>query len=110
MWNALSALAKLHVYFIESADTIVLLDIGTGEPRVATLKDVLAAKIPAERQRAKDFVKQHGAQNIDQVSVEQVYGGMRGISCLLCDTSSVPADKGLIIRGRPIAELAHLLP
>src|SRR5258706_4575886 len=35
---------------------------------------------------------------------------MGGISCLLCDTSSVPADKGLIIRGKPIAELANLLP
>jgi len=77
---------------------------------VATLKEVLAAKIPAERQRAKDFIKQHGARTVDQVTIEQIYGGMRGISCLLCDTSSVPADKGLIVRGRPIAELSHILP
>ncbi|MEI6236399.1 MAG: citrate/2-methylcitrate synthase, partial [Planctomycetota bacterium] len=77
---------------------------------MATLKEVLAAKIPAERQRAKDFVKEHGAKVIDQVNVEQVYGGMRGISCLLCDTSSVPADKGLIVRGKPIADVANLLP
>jgi citrate synthase len=77
---------------------------------VATLKEVLAARIPAERQRAKDFIKQHGTKVVDHVAIEQIYGGMRGISCLLCDTSSVPADKGLIIRGRPIAELAGLLP
>lgn len=77
---------------------------------MATLKEVLAAKIPAERQRAKNFIKDHGAKVVDQVCVEQVYGGMRGISCLVCDTSSVPADKGLIVRGKPIAEVANLLP
>ena len=77
---------------------------------MATLKEVLAAKIPAERQRAQAFVKEHGATVIVQVNVEQVYGGMRGISCLLCDTSSVPADKGLIVRGKPIADVANLLP
>lgn len=77
---------------------------------MATLKEVLAAKIPTERQRAKEFIKEHGAKVIDHVTVEQVYGGMRGISCLLCDTSSVPADKGLIVRGTPIAEVANLLP
>jgi len=80
------------------------------ESGVATLKEVLAAKIQVERQHAKEFVKEHGAKVIDQVTVEQVYGGMRGISCLLCDTSSVPADKGLIVRGKPIADVANMLP
>ena len=77
---------------------------------MSTLKEVLAAKIPAMRQQVKDFAKEHGAKAVDKVTVEQIYGGMRGISCLLCDTSSVPADKGLIVRGRPIAELAERLP
>jgi citrate synthase len=77
---------------------------------VATLKEVLAAKIPAARQQVKEFIKQHGDKVVDKVTVEQIYGGMRGISCLLCDTSSVPADKGLIVRGHPIAELANRLP
>jgi citrate synthase len=74
---------------------------------VATLKEVLAAQVLEARQRVKDFVKQHGGKVVDHVTVEQVYGGMRGI---ICDTSSVPADKGLIIRGTPIAELAGRLP
>src|SRR5436190_36121 len=62
------------------------------------------------RQQLKEFAKEHGAKAVDQVTVEQILGGMRGICCLLCDTSSVPADKGLIVRGRPIAELANHLP
>jgi citrate synthase len=77
---------------------------------VTSLKDVLARQIPVARQHAKDLVKQHGNKIVDQVSVEQVFGGMRGISCLICDTSSVPPDKGLIIRGHPIGEVAGVLP
>jgi citrate synthase len=77
---------------------------------VTILKDLLAKQIPAIRQRAKDLVKQHGDKLVDQVTLEQVYGGARGVCCLLCDTSSVPPDKGLIVRGTPIAELAERLP
>lgn len=77
---------------------------------MATLKETLARQIPAVRQQVKDLVKNHGNKIIDQVTVEQTYGGMRGICGLVCDTSSVPADKGLIIRGKPIAELADRLP
>jgi len=58
----------------------------------------------------KDLTKQFGDRVVDQVTVEQVAGGMRGISCIVCDTSSVPGDKGLIIRGHPIGEISHRLP
>jgi len=77
---------------------------------VTSLKEVLAQQIPAARQRAKDLGKQYGDRIVDHVSVEQVLGGMRGISAIVCDTSSVPADKGLIIRGHPVGEVAHRLP
>lgn len=77
---------------------------------MSILKDVLEKQIPPARQRLKDLAKQHGDKLVDQVLVEQVIGGMRGISCLICDTSSVPPDKGLIIRGHPIGDLANKLP
>ena len=35
---------------------------------------------------------------------------MRGIKGLICETSAVSADKGLIIRGYPLLEITHLLP
>jgi citrate synthase len=35
---------------------------------------------------------------------------MRGVKALVCDTSVVPPDKGLIIRGTPIGELKDQLP
>ena len=77
---------------------------------MATLKDTLAKQIPAVRQRIKDLAKQHGNRIIDHVTLEQIFGGMRGIHCLVCDTSSVPPEKGLIVRGKPIGELSDRLP
>ena len=47
---------------------------------------------------------------ISSVTVEQAYGGMRGVKSLVCDTSEVPPDKGLIVREIPIAHLTDKLP
>ena len=77
---------------------------------MATLKETLAKQIPAVRQKFKDLAKSHGNKVIDHVTLEQILGGMRGINCLVCDTSSVPPDRGLIVRGKPVAELADRLP
>lgn len=77
---------------------------------MATLKDTLAKEIPAARQRAKDLAKEFGQRIVDHVTVEQILGGMRGVNSLVCDTSTVPPDKGLIIRGRPVGEVANRLP
>jgi len=77
---------------------------------MATLKQTLAEKIPALRDEIKDFVKANANTVISEVTVAQAYGGMRGVKALVCDTSVVPPDKGLIIRGTPIGELKDQLP
>jgi citrate synthase len=74
------------------------------------LKEKLAKTIPALRDDVKGFVKQNADKVISEVKVSQLYGGMRGVKALVCDTSVVPPDKGLIIRGRPVAELKDQLP
>ena len=75
-----------------------------------SLKEKLSTQIPALRDEAKSIVKNHGKKIIDQVTIDQLYGGMRGIKGLICDTSSVGLDTGLIIRGIPILELTEKLP
>lgn len=35
---------------------------------------------------------------------------MRGVKGLVCDTSAVSADKGLIVRGIPLLDITHILP
>ncbi len=50
----------------------------------------------------------HGELSIGAVSVGQVYGGMRGVIGVICDTSVVDPQRGLLIRGRPVLELTQL--
>jgi citrate synthase len=77
---------------------------------MANLKDKLAEIIPGLREELKSMGKEYGNKVISQVTAEQAFGGMRGVKCLVCDTSSVEADKGLIIRGIPVLELTDLVP
>jgi citrate synthase len=74
------------------------------------LKDKLSAKIPGWRDELKAIMKDHSGKVISEVTIEQAYGGMRGVKSLICDTSEVPPDKGLIIRGIPIANLNDKIP
>jgi citrate synthase len=77
---------------------------------MAKLQDKLAGQIPELRNELHAIAKEHGSAVVSEVTVNQVLGGMRGVKSLLCDTSVVDADKGLIVRGIPIAELAGQLP
>lgn len=77
---------------------------------MATLQEKLEVTIPRMREEIKDLVKTHGKDVISQVTVEQAFGGMRGVKSLICDTSLVEPDTGLVIRGYPIARLTDRLP
>jgi citrate synthase len=74
------------------------------------LKKRLEELIPKWREEIGVINKEHGTQVISEVNIGQAYGGMRGVKGLICDTSDVPPDKGLIIRGIPVAKLADRLP
>lgn len=77
---------------------------------MATLQERLAQQIPTLREETKALIKNNAQKVVSEVTVEQLYGGMRGIKSLVCDTSLVEPDTGLVIRGRPIAELTERLP
>jgi len=77
---------------------------------MSLLKRKLAQQIPGLREDIKTVNVQHGDRSISEVTVAQAYGGMRGVKGLICDTSVVEPDKGLIIRGIPILELTDRLP
>jgi|UniRef100_A0A7V3RGE0 citrate synthase len=74
------------------------------------IKLKLKEKIPLWKEEIKNLVKDFGDKVISEVTVSQAYGGMRGVKALICDTSEVPPDKGLIIREIPIAQLKDKLP
>ena len=77
---------------------------------MSLLKAKLASQVPDLKDRVRNLGKNHGSKVISEVSVEQVLGGMRGIKSLICDTSEVGLDYGLVIRGIPILELTDKLP
>ena len=77
---------------------------------MGTLHDTLARRIPKLRDEIHSLVKAHGTAVISEVTVAQAFGGMRGVKGLVCDTSVVEPDRGLIVRGIPISELTQKLP
>lgn len=74
------------------------------------LRDKLAEIIPGLRKEANEVFAMGPNAVINEVTTEQLFGGMRGIKSLICDTSEVGLDTGLIIRGIPILELTDKLP
>jgi citrate synthase len=77
---------------------------------MSLLHEKLRSSIPAYRNEIKAFDKEHGDKVISEVTIGALLGGQRGVKGLLCDTSLVPPDKGLIIRGIPLMELVDKLP
>ncbi|WP_349316548.1 citrate (Si)-synthase, eukaryotic [Chitinophaga sp. MM2321] len=58
----------------------------------------------------KDLIKNHGSKKVDDVTVSQVYQGMRGITGLVTETSLLDANEGIRFRGYSIPELREHLP
>jgi citrate synthase len=77
---------------------------------MAKLKEKLASQVPALRTQMQALVKEHGNKVVSEVTIGQAFGGMRGVKGMICDTSVVDPDTGLVIRGIPIGKLASRLP
>ena len=77
---------------------------------MSLLKDKLAEQIPILRDEIRRINRDHGEHKISEVTVGQAYGGMRGIKAMVCDTSVVEPDTGLIVRGIPIIDLTSRFP
>ena len=70
----------------------------------------LQEKIVSWRSELSELAKANGDKVVSEVTVTQLLGGMRGVRGIMCDTSNVPQDKGLVIRGMPLADLVEKSP
>lgn len=77
---------------------------------VTDLRDVLTKKVPVEQEKVKNFRKQYGNTKVGEVTVDMMYGGMRGIKGLVTETSVLDPDEGIRFRGYSIPECQKLLP
>jgi len=74
------------------------------------LQETLSKKIPTWQEDLKKILDENGTKVISEVTIAQAAKGMRGVKSMICDTSAVSADEGLIIRGYPILQIIEKLP
>lgn len=58
----------------------------------------------------KELLKEHGNKKVDDVLLDQVYGGMRDITSMIWEPSLLDAEEGIRFRGYSIPELREKLP
>jgi citrate synthase len=76
----------------------------------ATVKDRFKEKADALNANIKDLLKEHGNKVIGEVTLSQIYQGMRGMTGLVTETSLLDANEGIRFRGYSIPELQEKLP
>ena len=74
------------------------------------LKERFEAKATAAAAEIKQILKDHGQKKIGEVTLSQVYQGMRGITGLVTETSLLDSQEGIRFRGYSIPELIEKLP
>src|ERR1700761_6409690 len=77
---------------------------------MALIKDRFKTKADGVAVEIKELLKEHGNKKIGEVTLAQIYQGMRGITGLVSETSLLDAQEGIRFRGYPIPELQQKLP
>jgi citrate synthase len=74
------------------------------------LKERFKVKADLVSTEIRDIIKEHGNKKIGEVTLSQIYQGMRGITGLVTETSLLDANEGIRFRGYSIPELQAKLP
>ena len=78
---------------------------------MSRLREKIRSQVPEIRSFIKnEMLAKYGDTVVGNVTVKQMYGGMRGVTGLVCNSSFVDPYKGLHIRGIPLAELTDKIP
>jgi citrate synthase len=78
--------------------------------KMASLKEILNDKIQEWRPRTKKLMQEYGDVVVDQVTIEKIIGGMRGLKSLVTDISYLDPDEGIRFRGYTLYEVFDKLP
>lgn len=74
------------------------------------LKKRLQELIPIRQAEVKEFRAKHDDYTVGTYTLSQVYGGMRGIKGLVCETSVLDSEEGIRYRGYTLPDVQKLLP
>src|ERR1700712_3290884 len=76
----------------------------------ADIKERFKEKADEVATEIKDLLKEHGTKKIGEVTLSQIYQGMRGMTGLVSETSLLDSKEGIRFRGYSIPELQQKLP
>jgi citrate synthase len=74
------------------------------------IKADFATELPPWRDRVSNLLQESSGVKVDEVTVAQVYGGMRNVKGLVTDISYVDPNEGIRFRGYTIPEAMEILP
>lgn len=74
------------------------------------IHDKIDVQLPEWRERVRSLTKDHGSYKVADVTVEQIYGGIRGVIIQVSDISYLDPYEGIRMRGYSIPELMEKLP
>ncbi len=74
------------------------------------LKEKIEQQLPGWRERVKKLITEKGDVKVGDVTISQIYGGMRDVKSLVTDISYVDPAEGIRFRGYTIPEVLAKLP
>jgi citrate synthase len=74
------------------------------------IKDLFKEKADALNADIKKMIAEHGDFKVGEITIAQVYQGMRGMTGLITETSLLDSNEGIRFRGYSIPELREKLP
>lgn len=77
---------------------------------MGVIKDKFKLKADEASAEIRDLLKQYGNKVIGEVTLSQIYQGMRGITGLVTETSLLDSQEGIRFRSYSIPELREKLP
>src|SRR5450432_81352 len=74
------------------------------------IKEKFNIKAESLSAEIKEILKKHGSKKIGEVTLSQIYSGMRGMTGLVTETSLLDPQEGIRFRGYSIPEIQQKLP
>ena len=77
---------------------------------MSKIKLKFASRIEESTREVREFLAAHGDEKMGEITVRQLYSGMRGMPALIYETSKLDPAEGIRFRGYSIPELSDVLP
>ncbi|KAK3753302.1 hypothetical protein QZH41_015245 [Actinostola sp. cb2023] len=107
-WRQLCRLS--HTQLLQATCSSSVLSRKQSTQSSLSLKDTLERVVPEKQKEILEFRKKYGNEKLGEYTIDQVYGGMRGITGLVTETSHLDPNEGIEFRGYTIPQCQELLP